>query len=379
MLQMLEADRILLLPVFYATISLDVPDPITNFHRIALAIAGISHIPEIHPDVREALWPRVWAVIQLFQHRWTQNPGLFSDSDIGPINFFCIVEKFLYENGEGPLNSAEGLWTLVGHAWRQIMERADLFGDSAFRKLCRFLCRARITRENARELIVGAGGPSDLALVIVQHIKVGQIALHAHEDAIYLAAAIRFILKPEDDSFRSSLLQCDIVSVLTDPVHTIGSSVGELKSLSHPSLLNHGLCALMDMVIGSTRSPPIRSTYYWPLKFIKAGLLETLMEISCHFSDSQVVLPVETFLTQILPATLVDCTVVTRVFRTHAPLAQALHSTRIHGSFLHQPWEIFLKLVIQRAGVLSKYENAISMRACDNGCVSTLIFMTVRY
>jgi hypothetical protein len=84
-------------------------------------------------------------------------------------------------------------------------------------------------------------------------------------------------------------------------------------------------------------------------------------------------------LTQILPAALVDCTIVTRVFRTHAPLAQAMHSTRIHGSFLHQPWEIFLKLVNQRAGVLSKYENAISMRACDNGCVSTLIFMTVRY
>ncbi|KAJ6524005.1 hypothetical protein B0H19DRAFT_1276701 [Mycena capillaripes] len=200
------------------------------------------------------------------------------------------------------------------------------------------------------ELIVGAGGPSYMSLVIVQHIKLSQITLLAHKDAVYLAGAIRFILKPEADSFRSSLLHCSIVSVLTDAVSTIGGSVGELKSLTRPCRLNDGLCALMGMVIGSTRSPPTRSTYYWPLESLKAGLLET-----------------QNFLTQILPVALVDCTGVTRLLPMHAPLAQAMHFARLHSSFLHQPWEILLKLVVQRAGVLSKYENAVSRRACDNG------------
>lgn len=372
------ADRILLLPVLYATIDDHGPmAAIADIHRVALAVGAISHISGIHPVALEALWPRVWAVIQLLQLGQEHKSDLSSNAGISPINFICIIEKFLYVDREGPLNSTEGVWALVGHAWREIVERRDIFGEAAFLKLCRFLGRARITRGNARELIVGAGGPTDLALVIIRHIKVSKTTLETYKDSVYLVSAIRFLLKPEDDSFRSSLLQCGIVSVLTDAVSTIGSSVGELKSLTRPSLLNDGLCALMDMVIGSTRSQPTRTTYYWPLQFLKAGLLGTLMDISCRFSDSQVVQPVETFLTKILPAALVDYTVITRVFTAHAPLAQAMHSTRLHGSFLHPTWERFLKLVVQRAGALAKYENAVSMRACDNGSVSLFQFFIV--
>ncbi|KAF7368359.1 MYND-type domain-containing protein [Mycena venus] len=379
-LQMSDTNRTLLLPVFYA--ALDVPDipsmdqmtaenfPFSSFHRIVLAIGAVSNISVIHPLALKDLWKRLWVGVQLLDFATQLRPESFSNAGIGPINCFCMIERFLYEDGEGPINSTEGVWILVGKSWRAMLQREDIFGDLAFNKLCRFLARAAITHDNVEELIVGAGGTTEFALVIVQHIKLTKFTIGTLTNSVYLRSVLSFLFRTKEDeaSLRSELLECGIVSTLTEAVSILSSSVQELKGGStRAGLLYTGLVILMEVITLSRESMAMRPAYYWLGQSFKAGLLGTLMDISGRFPDNgKVVTAVDDFLTKVLPAGMVDQALLTRVLNEYVSLARAMRNLELECSILHPPWNNFLELVDQCSGVLAKYETAVSSRACDN-------------
>ncbi|KAF7334049.1 hypothetical protein MVEN_02310500 [Mycena venus] len=344
--RMSNEDRILLLPAFYA--ALDVPDipaidamsienfPSSSFHRVVLAVGVVSNIPGIHPLALNDLWMRLWVGVRLLDFATQLMPEAFSNAGIGPVNFFCMIERFLYEDGGGPINSTKGVRTLVGRSWSAMLQREYVFGDMAFNKLCRFLARASITHANVEELIVGAGGTTELALIIFQHIKLTKFSIVTLADSIYLHSIIRF-LSCTNSSLRSRLLRCGIVPALTEAISILGSSRQEVKGVTRTGLLHSAFVILMEAITLWKESTPRHSVYHWLRQSLKAGLLGTLMNISCRFFDGKVV----TVRSDIFPGIAT---------RNSLPAMENFH-----------------ELLVQRSGVLAKFEDAVAMRACDNG------------
>ncbi|KAF7334058.1 MYND-type domain-containing protein [Mycena venus] len=374
--QMSYEDRILLLPAFYA--ALDVPDipnieamttesfPTSSFHRVVLAVGVVSNIPGIHPLALNDLWMRLWVGVQLLDFATQLIPEAFLNAGIGPVNFFCMIERFLHEDGGGPINSTKGVWTLVGKSWSAMLQREDVFGDMVFNKLCQFLARAAITYANVEELIVGAGGTTELALIIVQHIKLTKFSIVTLADSIYLHSVIRF-LSCTNASLCSGLLRCGIVPALTRAISILGISRQEVKGVTRTGLLHSALVILMEAITLWKESTPRQSVYHWQRQSMKAGLLGTLVNISCRFFDGKVVTAVEDFLTKVLPASMMDPIVLKQVLDQYSPFREAIYSTELQRAILRLPWKNFHELFVQRSGVLAKFEIAVSMRACDNG------------
>ncbi|KAF7344636.1 MYND-type domain-containing protein [Mycena venus] len=374
--RMSNEDRLLLLPAFYA--ALDIPDiptieamttesfPTSSFHRVVLAVGVVSNIPGIHPLALNDLWMRLWVGVQLLDFATQLIPEAFSNAGIGPVNFFCMIERFLYEDGGGPINCTTGVWTLVGKSWSAMLQREDVFGDMAFNKLCRFLARAAITYTNVEEVIVGAGGITELAMIIVQHIKLTKFSIATLADSIYLHSVVRF-LSCTDTSLRSGLLRCGIVPALTGAISILGSSQQDVKGVTRTGLLHSALVILMEAVTLWKESTPRQSVYHWLRQSLKAGLLGTLMDISYRFFDGKVVTAVEDFLTKVLPASMMDPIALKQVLDQYGPFREAIHSTELQRAILCLPWKNFHELVVQRSGVVARFENAVPMRACDNG------------
>ncbi|KAF7334130.1 hypothetical protein MVEN_02318900 [Mycena venus] len=303
--QMSYEDRIFLLPAFYA--ALDVPDipnieamttesfPTSSFHRVVLAVGVVSNIPGIHPLALNDLWMRLWVGVQLLDFATQLIPEAFLNAGIGPVNFFCMIERFLHEDGGGPINSTKGVWTLVGKSWSAMLQREDVFGDMVFNKLCQFL-------------------------VPLMH-------------------------------------QCFVVLGVAK----------EVKGVTRTGLLHSALVILMEAITLWKESTPRQSVYHWQRQSMKAGLLGTLVNISCRFFDGKVVTAVEDILTKVLPASMMDPIVLKQVLDQYGPFREAIYSTELQRAILRLPWKNFHELFVQRSGVLAKFEIAVSMRACDNG------------
>ncbi|KAJ6518188.1 hypothetical protein C8R47DRAFT_8069 [Mycena vitilis] len=124
-------------------------------------------------------------------------------------------------------------------------------------------------------------------------------------------------------------------------------------------MLNHSLCILFGIITKSTGS-----IYPWFLQSFKAGLIDALLDVSRHFPDGCVTEPMESFLTDIIPAAMVDLACATQAIVSLPTIFGSLRNS-ITGPLL-PPREKFLQLVTQRFGVIQRYDTMGSMRACDN-------------
>ncbi|KAF7368348.1 MYND-type domain-containing protein [Mycena venus] len=331
-LEMPNEQHLLLLPVFYA--ALDVSDmpgideidpqtfPFFSLNRIFIAVEALRKIPVIHPIALDDLWPRIWACIQLLQAAQKHTEDMLS-ADVTRISFFRTIEIFQDPEREGPIDTTDGVWILVGEAWEAILQREEVLCDDALYKLSRFIARAAFTPSNVEELIRGAGGPTQLASLIIQHLKLSIVDM---EESIHLFSMIRLLIRADgvSPSLRSALLGCGVISVMTDAVSTLGSGTEELTGVKRYELLNHALCMLMGTMTGATGS-----IYPWILQSFRAGLLQVLMDITCRFSEPGVVQPLGRFLTKLLPSAMVDLALLTQAFESRVDLGVAMYSAAL--------------------------------------------------
>ncbi|KAJ7659158.1 hypothetical protein DFH06DRAFT_1472583 [Mycena polygramma] len=362
--------KIPLLPVFYAVLDVDdLPDPegidastfpFTSLNRIFMAVDALSKINGIERGALEELWPRVWACIQLLQAaRQYKSPDGSLELDVTRIVSFRALDMFENKEGSGAMYTNPAVWNVVGQGWKAILRSSDPLCDNTFLKCCRFVTRATYTPEKLGELTDGVGGSAALALLVVQHINFG--LQHLQDDTTYLYGGIGFLDRTQgmDPSLHAALLIHDIVPLCTTVVAKVGSSGTDLQGFRRPQMLNYSLCVLFGIITRSTGS-----IYAWLLQSFKAGLIDALLDVSRHFPDQCVTEPMESFLTDIITAAMVDLACATQAIASLPTIFGSLRNS-ITGPLLPL-WEKFLQLVTQRFGVIQRYDTAESMRACDN-------------
>ncbi|KAJ7083923.1 hypothetical protein C8R43DRAFT_1115460 [Mycena crocata] len=373
MLKMTSEEALLFLPVFYANLDPhDFPSsdelaagafPSSALNRIFVAVEAMRMFRGIHPAALQDLWPRLWACIELLEAAQHHKPDVLGFEKTR-VAFFHSIEIFQGTDGGGPFVETAGVWVLVGHVWQALLKRENALSDNVFHKLCRFVLRATITRQQLEELLESAGGPINLASLVVQHIN---LSLGDLEDSTYVYAAISLLTSTENlvESFSSALLEGGIVPVLTAVVSTAGRSVDAMAGIQRPILLNHTINLLLSILTGSTEA-----LHHGATQSFKAGILQSLMDISRRFPEAAVIEPVKRWLVKFLPATLVDYTLVVETIEALVGLIAGVNSVELVDSDLRPLWQAFISLATERFAVLAgqghvaKDDQAI--RACDN-------------
>ncbi|KAJ7932046.1 hypothetical protein B0H13DRAFT_1857462 [Mycena leptocephala] len=289
-----------------------------------ISLTALKDTERVPTSVLPHLWPRAWEWMQfLYTHYYHLQRY---DSSLGDtrLDLFFLVMRFRMDPDTAKLvDSTAGVHTVVGMAWRIIVERAHRGDDCGMPTLCAIL-RGYGTADdpaiNARhmdELIDGAGGSvDDLASLVVRYVNLS------------VARTDRTLLALE------SVLSFLIEGRFHDPLWA-------------PAFVSAGI---LKVLINAQRR-------HWTIKALKTGLLRAI--ISC---DSALLhLPsAQWLLTTYLPS----CTVHYNVLhQMHISLSElGPHTTPTVN------WIRFVHLVEERTIFLGSFsaENRTSSKACDN-------------
>ncbi|KAJ7439725.1 hypothetical protein B0H11DRAFT_2101460 [Mycena galericulata] len=348
------------LPVFYAVLNsqytpeLDGIPSGPTLQRIVYALECLYVLRhDIPPAAFVDLWPRLWGSISLFEAD-IPDLRLFGGDAIRVI-FWEIVQSFHTGETAELIETTPGVCKLAARAWRTTLEREDIFHDMGFKTVCRFLDTASIVIE---EFIAGAGSPTALALLVIQHFKV--VLVDPLEHGWPLCAAISFLVKTGDlnTPLRQALLANGIVRVLTHAVCALASSINPFLAVNRADILTRCLALVIHWFTG----PPTR----WLVQALKAGLLDGLVDISRLYGNEPAITPLKLIIENILPAHMAYYSVISEVERAFPDRGLELPDFTDSETFAN--WEPTLELMRKRIDMIIYYDNDHkSLVACDNG------------
>ncbi|KAF7333859.1 MYND-type domain-containing protein [Mycena venus] len=342
------SQKVLLLPVFYAYL-----DPARTPAAAALAeprfsaqsssimpayfsLMALPHIPAPSRSACIALWNRAWSWCQ-FLHEYRDNVA-----DLAPprnlynifVGLLCYVQS--WDPTLAITVTTPGLCVIVAAAWANFLDLGDI---QRLNHLARFFLRDADGKPPGHRLpwleeyIEGAGGsPSDLASLVVRHIRLGlhKKPLPAAEISLILVAS----------------------TFLTTTADFSHNNPGGLPSQNsyEAALLAHGIL--------------------WMAQSVKAGLLHAIITSTVH-GRGNAHRQLEYYLTVTLPASLVYRNVVARLDAAYKDIRDISDDHLIiqfRQSSLYSHWQKLTALASERIDLLKKFEacDLNPLKACDN-------------
>ncbi|KAJ7100913.1 hypothetical protein B0H15DRAFT_464592 [Mycena belliarum] len=216
------------------------------------------------------------------------------------------------------------------------------------------------------EYIEGAGGTSELALLLLKHVDVSLAGFM--DDSQYLLSALGFLNRAQvrNGALRPALLAHGMMRTHTGVLAALGRSADPCQGFAREMLINYSLVLLPSFLCAE---PMPRHA----IQALKAGLLSALINISLNFTDAQVLQPLEYILKKILPAAMAHYSVLWRMVTMLSTLGAVVASRPFKASRMYPFWRVILEVAVDRLPVLTDYEAVReSMRACDNGPCSKI-------
>ncbi|KAJ6517259.1 hypothetical protein C8R47DRAFT_1086813 [Mycena vitilis] len=328
-----------------------------HWDRITLVLDCLASFSEIPLQYCAALWPLVWARIQvLYSNRERFPDGTGRDLCI---TFLLITRRFRYHaRFSATIIHTPGIEVIMGRAWAALLDEEDLDTPTlkeVFSELCDFIRRwAAITRATTPDEWV-TGFHSDLQAIFLKHVDRYLHAPVSATSAWFLGTAVVFLVKCRQfvDDRTGAHLPARVVTALTDIICLLAK---EKPGIHVDETL--GWSAL------SLHSEFLRTHSYSTItEAIRAGILPGILMCSRHRDNVE--RRASEMLELIFPG-VVHYRILTELEHSQPELRRLLSATR---SVNHKTtWNDFLEILDSRLAVKKRYDSAeyVSLKACDS-------------
>ncbi|KAJ7131891.1 hypothetical protein C8R43DRAFT_956849 [Mycena crocata] len=372
----------LCLPVFYANLNpARIPtDEDLSSPSVTLAIMALNGLHAIKKDHMPAgpdLWPRIWKwATFLFVYRDTL-PEL---EDFESVGFDLLL--FLACFGRDPTTSVAIYQTpsvrvSTMYAWESLLDTRNGAQHPGFNHLGRCfytLAGMMLDGQTLAEVLEGAGGPANLASVVIRSIN-----LFVPNPGMPLSDPTLLFLKGLVCFLSKIISVYDELSV--DPADPTRNTVSPaLISAGVHRALTSIICTVSRPHAGYDDAPRILPQFFSVLldllycphamsEALGAGLFEGIVFSGSLSTDHQDLSDeLKTFLDTTVSVSTVHYRITAQLEQQLSEVEQIAKAPAFRNSPTYQPWSAFVVLAHERIALLNDLKSAmrISLRACDN-------------
>jgi hypothetical protein len=354
------------LPVFFANLD---PSGIPTGEDLATdavaravyAINGLHALGKYPPECGVDLWPRLWIWIEFLYSYREYLPRAPMESDICFDLLYLINHLGADETVAKMIENTRGVRTLVTRGWALLFELKEKSDHPGYSTLCDFLSLHMKASDplNLEEIFDGAGGPTGLAVLIVQYLRffipdqrarLSMPILHMLDGPLELLAD----LDDKGGPIIRALLSAGIVPALTTVAYAIGEA--QLSGTGH--LLLALFASLVDKFLPSPSYIPISQA-------LASGLLCATVRCA-HMPEADEQTVVWHMLLVTLPASTVYCSVVAQLPAALLDAKDLTETPTFRALPIYRHWQAFYSLAQERIRFMQDMTSIVSYKACDN-------------